>query len=61
VIVSERPMTENSYLDRALKVFIHIGLVALLAAACLLVLSPFIAVVTWGRPSPWPVTRRTAG
>ena len=44
----DRPMLDKSYLSRALEVSIHIGLVALLAAACLLILSPFIAVVAWG-------------
>jgi predicted PurR-regulated permease PerM len=41
-------LPEKSYLNRALEIFIHIGLVVLLAAACFLVLSPFIAVVAWG-------------
>jgi predicted PurR-regulated permease PerM len=41
-------LPEKSYLNRALEIFIHIFLVALLAAACFLVLSPFIAVVAWG-------------
>jgi predicted PurR-regulated permease PerM len=41
-------LPEKSYLNRALEVSIHIGLVALLVAACFLVLSPFIATVAWG-------------
>jgi len=42
------PIPEKPYLSRALEVSIHIGLVALLAAACFLIVSPFIAVVAWG-------------
>jgi predicted PurR-regulated permease PerM len=45
---SDHPSPDKSYLNRALEVSIHIGLFALLAAACFLVLSPFIAVVAWG-------------
>lgn len=48
VVISDPPIPDKAYLNRALEVFIHLGLVALLGAACLLVLSPFIAVVAWG-------------
>jgi predicted PurR-regulated permease PerM len=41
-------MPKKMYLNRALEVFIHIGAVALLVAACFLVLSPFVGVVAWG-------------
>lgn len=33
---------------RALEVFIHISLVILLSAACLLILRPFLALIAWG-------------
>jgi predicted PurR-regulated permease PerM len=41
-------LPEKTYLNRALEVSIHIGLFVALAAACLLILSPFISVVVWG-------------
>ena len=43
-MTSDRPIPDKSYLSRAVEIFIHIGLVALLVAACFLVLSP---------SSPW--------
>ncbi len=42
------PAADKSYLNRALEVSIHIGLIGLLLAACLVILGPFIAVVAWG-------------
>ena len=47
-MTSDRPIPDKSYLSRAVEISIHIGLVALLVAACFLVLSPFIAMVAWG-------------
>ena len=47
-MTSYRPIPDKAYLNRAVEVSIHLGLVALLAAACFLILSPFIAVVAWG-------------
>ena len=47
-MTSEQQATEKPHLRRALEITIHLGLVALLATACLLVLSPFIAVLGWG-------------
>ena len=47
-MISDPSALDKSYLNRALEVSIHIGLVTLLAAVCLLILSPFIAVVAWG-------------
>jgi predicted PurR-regulated permease PerM len=41
-------LTDKWYLKRALEAFIHVGLFALLATACFLVLRPFIAVLAWG-------------
>ena len=42
--------TESSkeYIHRALEVAIHIGLVALLASACFLILRPFLPLIAWG-------------
>jgi predicted PurR-regulated permease PerM len=38
----------KDYLDRALEVSIHVGLLILLAAACLLILRPFLPLIAWG-------------
>jgi predicted PurR-regulated permease PerM len=38
----------NAHVKRALEVAIHIGLLALLTAACLLILRPFLPLVAWG-------------
>jgi predicted PurR-regulated permease PerM len=48
IVASYQPAPEKAHLNRALDVTIHIGLFVLLAAACLLVLKPFIAVIAWG-------------
>jgi predicted PurR-regulated permease PerM len=47
-VTADRPTPEESHLNRAVEVFIHVGLIFLLAAACLSILKPFIAVVAWG-------------
>ena len=44
----ERSATENAYIARAVEASINIGLVALLAAVCLLILAPFVPIVAWG-------------
>ena len=38
----------KNHINRAIEVFIHVGLLALLATACLLILKPFIPLVAWG-------------
>jgi predicted PurR-regulated permease PerM len=48
MVTPDQPIPDKSYLSRAVEISIHIGLVALLVAACFLVLSPFIAMVAWG-------------
>jgi predicted PurR-regulated permease PerM len=48
IMLSDPTAFDKSYLNRALEVSIHVGLIVLLAAACLRILSPFIAVVAWG-------------
>ncbi len=40
--------TSKNYIQRALEVSIHIGLLTLLAIACLWILRPFILLVAWG-------------
>jgi predicted PurR-regulated permease PerM len=44
----EQVVSAKTYVNRAVEVSIHVGLVILLAAACLLILYPFIPLVTWG-------------
>jgi predicted PurR-regulated permease PerM len=44
----EHPVYDKAYVNRALEVFIHIGLTVLLATACLLILLPFIPLIAWG-------------
>jgi predicted PurR-regulated permease PerM len=39
---------DKAYVTRALEASIHVGLVILLAAACLLILRPLIPLLTWG-------------
>lgn len=46
--IVDQPAPDNSHLSRALEVFIHLGLIVLLVAACFVILSPFIAVIAWG-------------
>src|SRR5262249_30615401 len=41
-------MQHSNHITRAVEVFIHIGLLILLTAACLLVLRPFLPLISWG-------------
>jgi predicted PurR-regulated permease PerM len=45
-VITESP--SKDYINRALEVTIHVGLLALLAAACLMILLPFIPLIAWG-------------
>ena len=45
-VATESP--SKDYVQRASEVTIHIGLLALLATACLLILLPFVPLVAWG-------------
>ncbi len=47
-MTTETSETENAYIARAVEASINIGLVALLAAVCLLILAPFVPIVAWG-------------
>ncbi len=42
------PNDNQIQVRRALEVTIHVGLTLLLAAACLLILRPFLPLVAWG-------------
>ena len=44
----EKSATENAYIARAVEASINIGLVALLAVVCLLILVPFVPIIAWG-------------
>ena len=44
----EQPNYDKAYVTRALDTSIHIGLTVLLAAACLLILLPFLPLIAWG-------------
>ncbi|HEX8797023.1 MAG TPA: AI-2E family transporter, partial [Terriglobales bacterium] len=44
----EQSAYDRAYVNRALEASIHIGLAALLAAACLRILLPFIPLIAWG-------------
>lgn len=46
--MGEQHMQNDNYLSRALEVSVHVGLLILLSAACLLILRPFIPLITWG-------------
>ena len=57
----ERSATENNYIARAVEASINVGLVALLAAVCLLILAPFVPIVAWGiiiAVASYPTVRR---
>jgi len=40
--------SNEEYVSRALEASINIGLAALLAASCLLILKPFVPLIAWG-------------
>jgi predicted PurR-regulated permease PerM len=46
--MAEQHVQDDKHVRRALEVFIHVGLVILLAAACLFILRPFIHLIVWG-------------
>jgi predicted PurR-regulated permease PerM len=55
---------DEDYVRRALEVSIHVGLLALLAAACLFILHPFIPLIAWGiiiAIASYPGYRRVQG
>ncbi len=41
-------MNDKDYVNRAVEASIQIGLVILLAAACFLILRPFLPLIAWG-------------
>lgn len=44
----EQSSQNQEHIRRALEVFIHVGLIVLLATACLMILRPFLPLVAWG-------------
>ncbi len=60
-MTNERSARENNYIARAVEASINVGLVALLAAVCLLILAPFVPIVAWGiiiAVASYPTVRR---
>jgi predicted PurR-regulated permease PerM len=47
-VTIESRFHDNDFTNRAIDVAIHIGLLALLAAACLAILWPFLSLIAWG-------------
>jgi len=47
-VAAQNSAVERSRIDLALEAAIHIGLAILLVTACLLILRPFVPLVTWG-------------
>ena len=48
LLPAELSTDDKYHVRRALEVTIHIGLVALLVAACLVILRPFVPLILWG-------------
>ena len=47
-MLSEQRLNDHRYVGRAVEVSIHVGLLILLAVACLGILAPFLALIAWG-------------
>lgn len=47
-LTTGQPVDSKDYVNRAVEVSIHIGLIFLLAAACFLMLRPFLPLIAWG-------------
>jgi len=48
VPTTEQPVGSNEFANRAVEASIHIGLVAVLTAACFFILRPFLPLIAWG-------------
>jgi predicted PurR-regulated permease PerM len=46
--MAEQSLQHENYISRSLEVSIHVGLLILLVAACLLIVRPFLPLITWG-------------
>jgi hypothetical protein len=44
----EYSLQNKEYVRRAIEVSIHVGLMVLLTAACLMIVRPFLPLVAWG-------------
>lgn len=47
-MIFEQHSQEKDYLNRAVEVSIHVGLIILLAVVCFLILRPFLLLIAWG-------------
>lgn len=48
VVATEQTHYEKTHIHKALEVSIHVGLAILLTVVCLLILRPFVPLLTWG-------------
>jgi predicted PurR-regulated permease PerM len=63
-LVAVRYLHHDNYVDRALEVSIHVGLLILLATGCLLIVRPFLPLIVWGiiiAIAAYPAYRRLEG
>jgi predicted PurR-regulated permease PerM len=47
-VATDQTHYDKTHVHKALEVSIHVGLAILLAATCLLILRPFVPLLTWG-------------
>ncbi|HEY1468538.1 MAG TPA: AI-2E family transporter [Candidatus Acidoferrum sp.] len=47
-MLAEQRSDDHRYVDQAVEASIHIGLLVLLAVACLGILAPFLVIIAWG-------------
>lgn len=47
-VATEQHIYDTNYVNRAIEVFIHVGMVLLLTAACFFILRPFLPIIAWG-------------
>jgi predicted PurR-regulated permease PerM len=48
VMLTTQPASKSQYVDYAVEASIHIGLLILLAVACLGIMAPFLGMIAWG-------------
>lgn len=47
-VSTQQSAIDATYVSRAIDVFIHVGMVLLLTAACFYILRPFLSIIAWG-------------
>jgi len=61
---AEQQPNDRAYVERAVEASIRIGLLVLLVVACLRILAPFLALITWGAiiaVAAYPAARKLQG